>query len=290
MNISTHQLDAMICIVQCGSFSKAAEQLFITPSALIQKMNALERQVGFKIFTRDHSGVSLTVCGARFYQHVCAMLSSLNDCILICQQKERNQDTVRFAFDMQKNQLSFYYPYLEQLQAAFPQLRISYLNLDSGRVFEDYAQNQFDFCALAIDSVLSKKYPFIFFKRSRLVVMMSANHHLASKALITPEDLTNETVAIHDLPHRPSASAWCAQNPNCHLISMTSHHAQIIQHCMQNGLFLFPESNADKLPPLISKPLNVPLTIDHGLIYQKQPNLTPYVKLLKSLNSQPSTA
>ena len=37
-----HQLDTFIRVAELKSFSKAAEALYITPSAVIQQVNALE--------------------------------------------------------------------------------------------------------------------------------------------------------------------------------------------------------------------------------------------------------
>lgn len=57
------QLDAFIKSAEAGSFSKAAAELFITPSSLIQQINLLESHLGVRLFVRSARGVKLTPAG-----------------------------------------------------------------------------------------------------------------------------------------------------------------------------------------------------------------------------------
>lgn len=57
------QLDTFIRVAEAGSFSKAAQDAFISPTAAIKQMNLLESRLGFKLFNRSHQGLSLTKAG-----------------------------------------------------------------------------------------------------------------------------------------------------------------------------------------------------------------------------------
>ena len=41
------QLDTFICVVEAGSFSKAADKLYISPPAVIKQINSLENSTAF---------------------------------------------------------------------------------------------------------------------------------------------------------------------------------------------------------------------------------------------------
>ena len=56
-------LDTFLKVAELGSFSAAAEALFITPSAVIQQINALEQELGATLFLRSRKGVALTEAG-----------------------------------------------------------------------------------------------------------------------------------------------------------------------------------------------------------------------------------
>ncbi len=44
-------------VCRSGSFTKAAAKLYVTPSAVMQQIDALEKEYGAKLFTRSHKGV-----------------------------------------------------------------------------------------------------------------------------------------------------------------------------------------------------------------------------------------
>ena len=50
------QLDTFICVVEAGSFSKAADKLYISPPAVIKQINSLENNLGVQLFARTHRG------------------------------------------------------------------------------------------------------------------------------------------------------------------------------------------------------------------------------------------
>lgn len=57
-------LDTFLIVANTGSFSKAAEYLYVTPSAVIQQINALENDLKVTLFRRSNKGVSLTRQGS----------------------------------------------------------------------------------------------------------------------------------------------------------------------------------------------------------------------------------
>lgn len=48
------QLATFISVVENGSFTKAADALFITPPAIMKQINALEDRLGVTLFARTN--------------------------------------------------------------------------------------------------------------------------------------------------------------------------------------------------------------------------------------------
>lgn len=61
--METARCRAFLAAAETGSFSRAAELLQYTPSGVNQLVSALEREVGFSLFSRSTKGVSLTANG-----------------------------------------------------------------------------------------------------------------------------------------------------------------------------------------------------------------------------------
>ena len=57
------QLKTFLTVCDCGSFSKAANLLFLTPSAVLHQIRTLEKDLGTELFLRTSRGVSLTPSG-----------------------------------------------------------------------------------------------------------------------------------------------------------------------------------------------------------------------------------
>ena len=62
------QLDTFLRVADAGSFNKAAEESYITPTAVIKQINLLEAELGVKLFERTHRGLHLTKAGKSLYQ------------------------------------------------------------------------------------------------------------------------------------------------------------------------------------------------------------------------------
>ena len=62
------QLKYFQSVVRCNSFSAAAEENFISQSAISQQVKALERELGFRLLERKNRTFTLTSAGEYFYR------------------------------------------------------------------------------------------------------------------------------------------------------------------------------------------------------------------------------
>ena len=65
----SHQLDTFIRAANVGSFSKAAEELFISSTAVMKQIGHLEASLGVPLFDRTPRGLTLTDGGKSYYSH-----------------------------------------------------------------------------------------------------------------------------------------------------------------------------------------------------------------------------
>ncbi len=62
-------------VVRCGSFTEAAEECFISQSAISQQIQALEHELGVQLIHRGNRRFSLTPAGEYFYRKSLALIS-----------------------------------------------------------------------------------------------------------------------------------------------------------------------------------------------------------------------
>src|SRR6267154_1301872 len=64
------QLRAFVAVAEALNFTRAAEKLGVSSSALSQMVRALEERVGVRLLHRNTRNVSLTEAGDRLFQRV----------------------------------------------------------------------------------------------------------------------------------------------------------------------------------------------------------------------------
>lgn len=99
------QIQYFQAVVRCGSFTEAAEECYISQSAISQQIQVLEKSLGIKLLERRNRTFSVTPAGEYFYKK---SLQWVDDYETMC------RETVRIA------------------RSADPQLRIGYLRCYSG--------------------------------------------------------------------------------------------------------------------------------------------------------------
>ena len=69
------QIKYFIAVVESGSFTEAAEKLFISQSAVSQQIRALESELGVTLLIRKNRCFTLTQAGEYFYRNARILLS-----------------------------------------------------------------------------------------------------------------------------------------------------------------------------------------------------------------------
>lgn len=95
-----------VAVVECNSFTEAAQQCYISQSAVSQQIRALEEELGVELIHRENRRFSLTPAGEYFYNQSKGLLSEVEDI---------RRETIRIGQD------------------AELQLRIGYLRCYSGQ-------------------------------------------------------------------------------------------------------------------------------------------------------------
>ena len=77
--IETSQLQTLVAVTKAKSFSKAAEDLHVTQSAISQSIKNLERKIDVKLFKRSGKKVVLTQEGEKLYALAQNFLSQMEE-------------------------------------------------------------------------------------------------------------------------------------------------------------------------------------------------------------------
>lgn len=89
--MNTRLLQYFIAAAECGSFTAAAESLYTTQPNFSKQIAALEREVGCRLFYREHRSIRLTPAGQVFYDRVRDVPGMLDAAVQQALQADREQ-------------------------------------------------------------------------------------------------------------------------------------------------------------------------------------------------------
>jgi DNA-binding transcriptional LysR family regulator len=182
-------------IAKTGSIRQAAEQLYITPSALNRRLIALEQELGVKVFERLGRGVRLSTAGELFIDHIRKHLSeteTLKSQIEDLSGLRRGHVTIACT----QAALPFFIPNeIQKYQKKFPQVNFSVLNKDGTEAAIALLNHTADI-ALVFDQLRQSDFQTASAIPQSVHAIMAKNHYLASKSQVSISECLNYPLAL----------------------------------------------------------------------------------------------
>jgi len=172
MSITIEQLKVLVSVNASGSFSKAAELLGQTPSAVSKKVSQLEAQLNLKIFTRTTRRITLTHEGKLITEKAQQALSVINDI----------EDSAALSHAMPQGKLKVdaptpflehcIIPYIDKFNEQYPKITIEFASFDKQ---VDLIKEQVDI-AFRIGQLKDSSLYYRSIGRSKLRILASPNY------------------------------------------------------------------------------------------------------------------
>lgn len=275
------QLKVFLCVADCGSFSKAAEKLFVSSTAVMKQMNQLEAHLGLQLLDRTNHGVRLTAAGEAVYQDAKYMIDYSEKALQRAREiQTRTESTLRVGTSL-LNPCRPFMDLWDRIGARLPQYKIQIVPFEDDHqtilsVIEQVGQN-LDFLVGVCDSALwLQRCSFYPLGTYRKCVAVPRDHPLAKRKLLHISDLYGQTLMMvkqGDSPVNDRLRRDLARHPQIR-IEDTEHFYDIsvYNRCVQTGnLLLNVECWKDVHPLLVTIPVDWTYTIPYGLLYAKEP-------------------
>lgn len=274
------QLNAFIKVADSGSFSKAAETMYISTPAIIQQINLLETSCGFKLFIRSNHGVRLTPAGRSFYEDAKTIVrlsqNALNKARHLALSSET---TVRIGTSLlYKCRLL---PKLwSQINEINPDLKIEILPMteyqNRGEVFRALG-TEFDlFEGIYGSAGWNGMCQFMELERTPICCAVAKNHRISGLKKLTIQDLNGERLVmpIEGVSKEIDDFRNYIQHqlPTVKIIDSKRYDLDTFTLCEVNGYILITQPvYTDIHNNLITVPLETDYTLPYGLMYANDP-------------------
>lgn len=270
------QLDAFIKVADSGSFSKAAEAMYISAPAIIQQINLLETSCGFKLFTRSNHGVSLTSAGRSLYEDAKTIIRLSQDALNKARRlAESSETTVRIGTSLlYKCRLL---PDLwTRVSEKHPELKIEILPMteyqNRGEVFSALGVQYDLFEGIYGSAGWNDLCQFLELDRTPICCAVAKNHRLAGMKKLTMQDLNGEylVMPIEGVSNEIDAfrKNITENYPTVQIVDSPYYGVDTFTLCEVNGYILITQPvYTDIHNNLVAVPLETAYTLPYGLMY-----------------------
>lgn len=92
------QMQYFIAVVETQSFTKAADECYISQSAISQQIKALEEELDVQLLHRNKKSFSVTVAGEYFYQHCKEILAEVDELCQKTKEIEEDENVLKIGY------------------------------------------------------------------------------------------------------------------------------------------------------------------------------------------------
>ncbi len=283
-------------IVRLRSFSRGAEQNFVSQSAASQAVQQLERELGVSLIDRTKRPFVVSAEGLAFYEACRALLEGWEKARLqVASVKARMEGTVRVAaiYSVGLHDMSHH---IQRFMSRYPEARVQLECLHPQKVVEAVLADEADIGVMSYPPA-QRGLTVVPLRDEPMAFVCHPNHRLARRRLVRPEDLNGEPFVAfdRDLTIRKAVDRALRQRGVRPNIVMEFDNIETIKQAIiiAAGVSILPRHTVEKeagVRTLAVVPFALPdLVRPVGIIHRRQKPLAPivtrFIELLQAANA-----
>ncbi len=278
-----HQLDTFLQVADAGSFSKAAELLYISSTAVMKQINLLENTLEVELFVRTPRGLTLTDAGKSYYQDAKYMIQYAKDAQTRAKNAmQNNANVIRIGTSLMTPH-QFLMDLWPQIHNAQPELKFQIVNFDNtpenAREILAHLGQNIDIIAGIFDETMLqlRGCSALELTQEPICCAVSIYHPLAQKARLSVEDLYGQRLM---LIHRN----WSTQvdllrdeleahHPDVEIVDFSFYNVDVFNRCENDDVLLMAVPIWETVHPLLKiLPVDWDYKIPFGLLHSPEPS------------------
>jgi len=280
--INFNQLRTFCQAAKYGSYTTAAEKLYVTQPAVTAQMKLLEDHCNLKLFKKRGRKVYLTDEGKTLYQYARKIFDYEKEIEDVIEDMRKLKRGV-LRLGTTKTYARYFMPLMiTNFREIYPHIQI---HLDEGSS-KDMTLSLLDFQNEIAIIAKAEDHPdvcFFPFSEEEVVLIAAPDHHLAGKSPTTFEHISKEPIIMKEIGSgtRKLVNKMFAKNNSTPVMLMETSNTEFIKQLVQRGdgiSFLVKEAVAVELRD--GKLATVPLKghrlyLDMSVAYLKDQHLSP---------------
>ena len=276
-------LHAFIEVIDAGSFSKAAEKLYLSSTALMKQMNVLEARVGVQLLIRTNHGIRATDAGISFYYDAKFLMQHSEKAVIRARQAaDKHPYTICVGSSM-LNPCNVLLDVCNTISGTYPQFKMKIVPFDDNAepwpgVYRTLGKD-FDVIVGAYERTNgSDSFQDLKLGEYRFCVAVSRDHPLARKERLSVTDLYGERLVMIQPGSSPLIDEIRryvgTEHPAIQMKNAPYQYTiEMFNRCEESGAVLLTlEGWKDVHPSLVTIPVDWEYTIPYGVLYPLKPS------------------
>ena len=279
------QLETFIRAADAGSFNKAAEELYITPTAVIKQINLLEESLGVKLFDRTHRGLILTKAGRSMYQDAKYIIQYCRDSVTRAKNAMQEDSSIIRIGSSPMTPAQLLMDLWSKVQVLHPDIKFQIIPFENtpenAREILGNLGRNIDVVGGIFDETMLKVRGCAGLELTRgpFECAVSIHHHLAEKDRLEISDLYGENLM---LMHRGWShyvdqlrdDLW-QHHPQIHIVDFDFYSMDVFNRCENTNNVLLAIPGWAHVHPLLKViPVEWEYSIPYGILHSLTPTPT----------------
>lgn len=185
------QMRYFVSVVENNSFTEAAEQEFVSQSAISQQIHILEEELGVKLFIRQHRKFSLTPAGEYFYRECCDLLQRIERITTETQRIGNNQELSLKIGYLQIYGGKALYQAIAQFSELYPEVSIDLFSGTHEELYRELIQQTANLVLSDQRRAFSVDYHNYELVQTETLIEISTRNALSQQTKLDVNELTN---------------------------------------------------------------------------------------------------
>ena len=277
------QLDTFLHVADAGSFNKAAEEIYITPTAVIKQINLLEASLGVKLFERTHRGLILTKAGKSLYQDTKYVIQYCRDSVTRAKNAMQEDTKVIRIGSSPMTPAQLLMQLWPKIQTHCPDMKFQIIPFENtpenAREILGNLGKNIDVVGGIFDETMLelRRCAGLELSREPFCCAVSIHHRLAEKDRLRPEDLYGENLMLmrRDWSHyvdRLRDDIW-QNHSRIHIVDFDFYSMEAFNRCENSNDVLLAIPGWANVHPLLKViPVEWEHSIPFGLLHSPKPS------------------
>ena len=191
------QVQYFLAVAEAGSFSIAADDLYISQSSLSKQIIALEKELDIQLFDRSKRKISLTEAGKIFLKHAFHFNETHKAMLTEIGEHKKTIASLSIAAIPVIAQYGIT-SYLAKFKTAYPSIVINLEEREASTVLPALHKHEYDMAFIRDYEVDLNQYSFLEIVRDKLMVAVSKDHRFSTRKSLSLSELADENFITYN--------------------------------------------------------------------------------------------